>query len=570
MTQSQRKNAADIPMRPPQWIAGLIAGFFIAYCATILLMEMVPPVSRDALNHHLAVPKLYIQYGGMVEIPEVPFSYYPMNLEMLYILPMLAGNDILPKTIHFMFGVLTSLCIFGYLRRRSSVRWGFLGMGLFLSLPVIIRLSTIAYVDLGLIFFSTASLLAFIKWLEDDGRWGQLILSAVFCGLGLGTKYNGIILCFVLTAFVPLFYLRSHHGQPRAAVRAAARGVVFLTIALLVFSPWMIRNYRWTGNPVYPLYDSLFSTIHHGGGENTAEGIMSALATPPRLDHFTYRHLAFDESWMQIAMIPLRIFYEGRDHSPRYFDGVLSPFLIIFPLGLLIPRNGRSPTVNRECRVFFWFSLLFVMAVFVTEDMRIRWVSPVLPPLVILSVMGLENIWDGIRRFPHASPVKRIAAVCFVTAILMPLAGSTAYVSRLFARIDPVPYVIGHTSRDQYISRHRPEYPVLRYANDHLPPQSNILGLFMGQRRYYLNRSISFNSSVMKKALEAGSTPRDVAAVLESAGFTHLLVFQPLFDRWTENNFPGKRYSLQWLLSGNGPHPLAANAGYVLAALSPD
>ncbi|HBZ54809.1 MAG TPA: hypothetical protein DEO88_05340, partial [Syntrophobacteraceae bacterium] len=56
----------------------------LAFVATaILLLAAVPPVDRDALTHHLAVPKLYLQQGGMVEIPWVPFSYYPMNLDLL-------------------------------------------------------------------------------------------------------------------------------------------------------------------------------------------------------------------------------------------------------------------------------------------------------------------------------------------------------------------------------------------------------------------------------------------------------------------------------------------------------
>ena len=69
----------------------------------ILVLASVPPVDRDALTHHLAVPKLYLKHGGIYAIPAIPFSYYPMNLDLLYLIPLYFGNDIIPKYIHFAF-----------------------------------------------------------------------------------------------------------------------------------------------------------------------------------------------------------------------------------------------------------------------------------------------------------------------------------------------------------------------------------------------------------------------------------------------------------------------------------
>ena len=84
----------------------------------VALMASVPPVDRDALTHHLYIPKLYIEHGGMFEIPHVNFSYYPMNLDLLYLIPLYFNNDIIPKYIHFAFALLTAGLIFHYLSRR--------------------------------------------------------------------------------------------------------------------------------------------------------------------------------------------------------------------------------------------------------------------------------------------------------------------------------------------------------------------------------------------------------------------------------------------------------------------
>ena len=95
-----------------KWIPTVILGISItALIVSVFFMGSVPPVSRDALTHHLAVPKLWIEKGGLVEIPSIPFSYYPMNLDLLYAIPLYFGNDIITKYIHFSFALFTAFLI---------------------------------------------------------------------------------------------------------------------------------------------------------------------------------------------------------------------------------------------------------------------------------------------------------------------------------------------------------------------------------------------------------------------------------------------------------------------------
>ena len=119
----------------------ILTGLLMLLIASIIILSWVPPVSRDALTHHLAVPKLYLKHGGIHEIPSVTFSYYPMNLDLLYLIPLYFGNDIIPKLIHFLFGLLTAWLIYGYLGKRLGSIWGLFGAIFFLSLPIIIKLS---------------------------------------------------------------------------------------------------------------------------------------------------------------------------------------------------------------------------------------------------------------------------------------------------------------------------------------------------------------------------------------------------------------------------------------------
>ena len=82
----------------------------------------------------------------------------------------------------------------------------------------------------------------------------------MLCGFGLGTKYNGIIVLFLLTLFVPIVYIHAV-GQNYFKLKGVlGYPVLFFLIAMTIFSPWMIRNYRLTGNPIYPLYNDLIGS----------------------------------------------------------------------------------------------------------------------------------------------------------------------------------------------------------------------------------------------------------------------------------------------------------------------
>jgi len=139
-----------------------------AFLCLEVILNLTPPISRDALIHHLAIPKLWLAYGGFYEIPWADFSYYPMNIDLLYLIPLYFNNDIVPKFIHFAFGLGTGLLIYNYLKNRFDKNWGLLGFLIFFSMPAVARLSTTAYIDLGMVFFATASILAFVRWRDGN------------------------------------------------------------------------------------------------------------------------------------------------------------------------------------------------------------------------------------------------------------------------------------------------------------------------------------------------------------------------------------------------------------------
>jgi 4-amino-4-deoxy-L-arabinose transferase-like glycosyltransferase len=410
-------------------------------------------------------------------------------------------------------------------------------------------------VDLGLIFFTTWSLLSLLRWRGNGFQARDLIFAGVACGLALGTKYNALPAFLLLSFLVPVLYVRNQPKNPAASGKVLLWGACFASIALAVFSPWMIRNLIWTGNPLYPLYDGLFNPGGSGHGSS--------------LGPWAIRKLVYGESWWETLLIPLRVFFQGQDDLPQLFDGRLNPLLLILPIFAFLSRPNRAKRVNRfegpaeeeesdvlserlrrtlqtEKLALLGFSAGYLLIAFFTTDMRVRYISPIIPPLVILAVLGFQNLCEmtsgGDRQAQNRTPWRTL--VIFGVLVLFSLNGS--YIFQLFGKVDPVPYISGQVTRDAYITRHRPEYPAIAFVNRSLPQDARILSIFLGNRRYYFEREVLFDLALVQSALTAAASPEDLRRSLKSHGVSHFVVGTALFNNWvTENLSPSQRSLLQ-------------------------
>lgn len=523
-----------------------LVGCLVLLVASIIILASVPPVSRDALTHHLAIPKLYLQHGGIYEIPSASWSYYPMNLDLLYLIPLYFGNDIIPKYIHFIFALLTALFIFRYLKDRLDVVYALLGVIFFLSLPIIIKLSITVYVDLGLIFFSFAALFYFLKWINHEYELKFLLISAFWCGLGMGTKYNGLIVFFLLTLFTVFIYARNSAVITKKQPRALGFGIVFMLVAIIVFSPWAIRNYIWTENPIYPLYNRWFNAekekhveiaIDDSSNGATEESDAMVRKEKESWGHFAIRKIVFKEKWWEIVLIPFRIFFQGRDDHPKYFDGRLNPLLFFLPVLAFFRIKKDSQKVRTEKKVLISFSILFILYAFFQTDMRIRYISPALPPLVVLSVFGLKDLIDLLNnRFSDNDSKIGQVAVCLCMLGLLSL--NVVYIIHQFRYVSPLNFISGRVGRDAYIEQYRPEYAAIRFTNKTVADDEIILGVFLGNRSYYSNRQMIFDyNRFLLNTVRQDLSAEAVASNLRKAGITHLIIRYDLFNKWIENNF---------------------------------
>ncbi len=512
-----------------------------AVIVIIFLLASVPPVSRDALTHHLFIPKLYIEEGGIYEIPEIQFSYYPMNLDLLYGIALFFGNDIVPKYIHFCFALFTAALIYSYIEKRISSLYGLVGVLFFLTIPIIVKLSITAYVDLGLVFFSTASLLLILKWAESNFSIYHLILAGVCCGFALGTKYNGLINLFLFTLFIPVIYLRSPNSVvKRNGTKAILFSGIFFIIAGIFFSPWLIRNYSWTGNPIYPLYNSFFQHQVTKFSDSKSEEIQSKTLkkdseiTSRSKNVFVNRKILYQEKWWEAIILPIRFFFQGEDGNPKYFDGKLTPFLLLLPIFAFF-IDPTNKTLKFEKRVLLIYAVLFFSITFFQSVLRVRYIACIIPPLVILSIFGLRNIIDIMKKKCNFRRRVGVVAVSVSVPIAMYLYNFN-YIFHQYKEVCPISYLWGEIDRDKYITQFYPEYPVIQYANREIQKESKVLCLYLGNRGYYMNFQPVFDrptsDGLLNQILVESLNELQVKTELQKQNINHILLRNDLTKNW--------------------------------------
>ncbi len=490
----------------------LLLACTVAFVLLVLPLVSTPPVSRDALIHHLAVPKLYLEKGGIFEIPFMSFAYQPMNLDYLYLVPLYLGVDIAAKYIHASMGLLTAVLLYDFVKERASALYGLLAALLFLSTPVVVKLSASAYVDLGVTFYAALSVVAFVRWMEE-GKKRYLFFSALAGGFSLGVKYNGAVVVFLLSMFVLLYSVRKK-GQV-AAIRDFG---LYALVSSLPFLPYLVRNYLWVGNPFYPLIGGMVKGVE-------------ALHTGGTLSPVEKRYVLFGEDTLQILLVPFRMFFEGKDGSLQYFDGVLNPlFVALVPMLFLVRGKGQW------FRYVAGFTVLYFYIAFFTTDLVVRYILPAFAGFIMLIAFAIK---EGLAR----KYTKHVTVVLLVVMFLFNL----SYVYGMYVKYRPFGFITGRETRDAYLMRMLPDYEAILWANRNLPADARVIFFFTGDRGYYWQRAYYYGGRLggnLIRLVRESRTAEELKEKLLGAGFTHMFINNYLFERFSYDNFNAHQINL--------------------------
>jgi len=339
-----------------------------------------------------------------------------------------------------------------------------------------------AYIDLGTTLFVFSGFYCLSLWLiTKKTRW--LYFAGFATGIAVGTKYAALP-CVLFYAL----WIAFESKNPKHVVK-------FLVPIIIFGSPWYIRNYFLSGDPVFPSLGSIFgySWLWSKGDSLIQYGDL--------LKHGTPRDI------LSFIMLPWNLIV----NKQRFMDGAISPWMLtIFPSFIFVS------CFDKYYKKLGLFVFLNIMIWFFSTQI-LRYLLPLFPMMSLLSAYFLVNILyeRGVKRLLIESAfIKntlrglsfflRKTSNAIVIILLVAIVQSVRFDKAM--KKDPLP--VTQESRTAYLIKTKPAYKLIQIANmdpslniyqygfeDHIYyAKGKILGDHFGPARYSLIRD-TLNSS---------------------------------------------------------------------------
>jgi len=490
----------------------------------VFLSTLAPPIAWDSQVYHLSGPKLYLEQGRITGGIDIPYLGFPALVEMLFTTAMLLKGTAAAKLIHFTYALLSLLLIYALAQRYLTRRAGLLGMAILAATPSMMLIASWAYVDLALLFYELVAFYLLLLWAEAacnnhlvsprealqldtrsqvpaaQGNDNILLLVGVFSGFAMGVKYTAVLLPATLAVIV--LWTSRKEGW-RLVLR---RGLLVATSAALVAAPWFLRNWAFTGNPVYPFFlpGRFWDTFRAWFYSRPGTGLAST------------------EPW-RLLIAPLEATIYGLEGAEGYSASIGPLFLLAIPLLLLTWRRwtrsqrGFVGLVMIICipQYLLWLYGVAQSALLI----QTRLLFPIFGFLALLAGFALDRLY--MLDTPQFSLARFLSGV-----VLLVLGLDLLSVGLRSAHSNPLAYLAGYQSAQDYVRRYQPDYQeAVEYVNEELPPSARIYFLWE-PRSFYCERDVR-PDAILDGFLHLRYRFEDAAAIdsyLLDEGFTHVLL----------------------------------------------
>lgn len=482
--------AALVALRKPA--TALTALALAALALPTLVTALAPPNAADwdGLAYHLAMPKLFLQAHRIYNVAFSSHSNFPFTMEMLYTAGLAFHSVGLARAFNWWTGVLCCLGVY-LLARRHLQGSGRMAALIFAGLPIVGWEATTSYADLGTAMFALLAVYGILNF-RDTGDRGWLSASAILAGFSAGTKMTALIIVAVcvLWAGVESAILRN------TIARSVRQGLVYSAVALCVASPWYIKSFIYTGNPVYPFFYGVFGG--RGWNANLAE-------------LYRVSQLRFGIGTDTISL--LKIPYALAFRPDKFYDVTSLSVAVGVTLLAALPVMLRLRYATRPAyaRLLIVSSVQVLVWCFLTQQSRY-----LMPVLAVLSVASAYAICELSR----SSMLRGILMAVVVAQLMMAIIMQGIAMVKISG-----PVTLGLESREDYLSRTLDIYPAIRAANSDLPKNARIV-LFGDTRGFYLDRPYFWGDASHNATIPYGRirSPGDLARRLVRMGTTHALV----------------------------------------------
>lgn len=460
-----------------------------------LITSLAPPLKFDALVYHLTLPKIYLNFGRFLYIPENMFWGMPQLGEMLYTLVVAIGGIQTATALGWMFGLLTVTGLFGYIYQRLGSQAAWVAIASLLAGYTLADSLAWGYVDWLAMYFGMAVLICLDKWRLGEGI-KVLLLAGVFTGMALGVKYTSGVLVLVGIGIILYQVATVEENRNRTLIFLLS----FITPAILLSLPWWIKNLLATGNPFYPFF--------------IAAGSMD-------LYRINFYHIPRWGNWKDIVFLPIRTTFAGLEGAPGY-NASIGPLLLALCPFAYFGWSGRDHEAHTTISTAALVSIIGIAVWVIASQfsaflIQTRLYLSLFPAFAILAGVG----FDSMRKIKLSTiRMGRVVGV----VILLVLGLTVVEIS--VGKIDQgaVKPILGLMKTEDYINDNLGWYgPTMREIRE-LPSGSEVLMLWEPRSFYCLPKCIP--DEILDRWMHDRYIYGDNSSILESwqeAGYSHLL-----------------------------------------------
>lgn len=472
--------------------------FYALLALLYTLLNLMPDLQYDAVVGHLYNAKFFVNAHSLTANPTDIFSNMIIGHNMLFVIGLALHDQYVAKLFNLLLLILIIYFITNLHRKLSNVSHFSLLPGLIVfSLPLVGWSSQTAYQEMGIAFYATLVLCTLILWFNERDKH-YLIYHALFIGGAITVKFQA--LWIVATLFIVYMYLLIRKKITWNDLFYVIK--VGITCVSIIVAPWMVRSYVNTGNPVFPLLNSIFKSPLWNA---QLESIISN----------DLNRIGIEKSLVNFIKLPWLLTFTEK------FRGTFGPFFFVVA-PLLLSR--RYSTIEK----ILYVSIISFTACWFFTAQELRYLVPIVPIACLTMFLTIERtIKDSVN-------LK--VAVIAVTLILMTT--NTPFFSHLWLRewvghkiessvaIDTVKLM----EEEEFLNKHYRGSVAIQYINSHLNPESDKIFAINGEGRYYSNVDMVRDVSLIGTNIFSGN--------LESGELYMRLKEQKLTHLYVDDNFP--------------------------------
>ena len=442
-----------------------------------------PETKWDAVWYHVPLAAAIAQTGTLAPLPNLVQSFFPLSGELLSAVAILFGSLDAARYMHFGAGLASALAVGALGARVGAKGSALLAAIAWLAMPVVLWEMTTAYIDLFAALFAALAMLEALRWMAH-GSTADALMCGVFLGLAVGVKLTVAVVALPLGVAILLVHLRRRDQL--------AQLVGLVMAAALVASPWYVRAFALTGNPVFPFLNAVFQS---------AQWDPVNVSEDPSVPDVT------------AASAVVQVLTGGCTWAgmPLPCLGVI-PLLAVVALVALVLRRGPRGLV------FLAAVLLLGTPLWLLVGPVERYLLPLYPAAcALVAALGAELMQR--RRAARLLPVGVAASALAALASLALLQGTPPH--DVPWRVD-----LGLEEPEKYVARHLESFTLFLWMDAHLPPDARTLVIGHSDLALaYTPRPIyPARFTLDGRRVVAAADVSEALALLRQAGFRYVIV----------------------------------------------